>query len=453
MRIRCLFSLPVVADEEQAQLARVLHFIIWSILLVANSQLYAFFFLLLQFWLRWLAIILTLDFTLPLLLLLNRRGRARLAGALLMAELWLLGTVLALTAGGIHALVVLMYMVNVLIAGLLFGGRGGVIAGIVFSLTALGLVLLETTGHLPGSVLVYTTLSIWVFVAMCLEFVTIFQFLAHRSTKAALRRAKQAETALRQSHEELEVRVQERTAELQKVNQELEAFSYSVSHDLRSPLRAVIGFTDLLISDPARNLNGDTQNLMTLIKDSAVRMDQLIEALLHLSRIDRQSLVPRPVNLTELVRQTIKELQAEQPGRNMDIRVAELPECMCDPALLRQVFVNLLSNAMKFTRNRPVAVIEVGFKTEEAGIIYFVRDNGAGFDMQYAGKLFGVFRRLHSSEQFEGTGVGLSIVQRVIHRHGGRIWAEAAVDQGATFYFTLPQSGQKPACATNTTAS
>ncbi len=445
MRIRHFFSSPVFADEDQTRRAQVLHFTIWSILLVTNSQIYVVLFVMPQHWLRWLVVLLTFNFTLPPLLLMNHRGRTRLAGVLLMVEIWLLATVLALTPSGIHAPVVLAFIVNVLIAGLLFGGRGGVIVSIIFGLTALGIALLETTGLLPASRGTQTTLSIWANVAMCLEFIVIFQFLANRSIKTALRQAREAETAIRQSRDELEARVQERTAELRKVNKELDAFSFSVSHDLRRPLRAVAGFTEILMSEHARELHGETLELLAGIKDGTLRMNQLIDDLLNLSRIDRQPLVPRTVNLTALARKTIDELRAEQQDRKMDIRVADLPDCMGDPALLRQVFVNLLSNAMKFTGNRPVALIEVGFKTEEgAQTIYFVRDNGAGFDMQYADKLFGVFQRMHSSEQFAGTGVGLSIVQRIIHRHGGKIWAEAAVDQGATFYFTLPQPVQKP---------
>lgn len=257
---------------------------------------------------------------------------------------------------------------------------------------------------------------------------------------------KEAEAALRRSRDELEVRVQERTSELQKankelqnLNRELEAFSHSVSHDLRRPLRAVTGFTEVLVSEYARDLPEEARNLLAITRDSALQMNQLIEALLRLSRIDRQPLVPRPVNLTALARQTAAELRSEQPERNMEISVADVPECLGDPAMLRQVFVNLLSNAIKFTADRPVALIEVGFKKENCDPFYFVRDNGVGFDMQYAGKLFGVFQRLHSGDKFSGTGVGLSIVRRIIHRHGGKIWAEAAVDQGATFYFTLPQ--------------
>ena len=438
MRFFRLISLPVFTNEEHMERARVLSFIVWSILIV-NFQIFVlFWFLLPQNRARLLASFVTLTVTLPFMLVLNHHGRTRLAGILLMVGCWLLGTVLTLTSGGIHSPSVLMFVVNVFVAGLLFGGRGGVIVGVIFCLTMLGLVLLERTGLLPVSRVTHTAYSIWVSLAAGLESIAIYQVLANRSIKAALTRAKQAEAALRRSNDELEVRVQERTDELRKINQELESFSYSVSHDLRSPLRAVNGFADLLMSRHARDLPEDAQHLVAVIKDSALQMNQLIEALLSLAHIDRQPLYPRSVNLAALARQTIAELQAEQPGRKMEIQLAELPDCIGEPDLLRQVYVNLISNAIKFTGHRPVALIEVGFKVDGGKTIYYVRDNGAGFDMRYAGKLFGVFQRMHSSRQFTGTGVGLSIVQRIIHRHGGTIWAEAAVDQGATFYFTLP---------------
>jgi signal transduction histidine kinase len=447
-RVRGLVSPPEFADEEQTRRARMLHSIVWSLLLVINLQSPVAFLLLPQYWPRWLGTVLAIDFALPPLLVLNRRGHTRWAGLFLLTVLWLLVTARALTAGGIHAPVVLAYVVNIFLAGLLFGARGGVIAGVAFCLTALGLVLVEMTGHLPESRLPASSFIKWVNLTSFAALVIVYQFLANRSIRTALQQAGQelarrqeAEAALRRSHEELEARVQERTAELRRVNQELEAFSYSVSHDLRRPLRTVAAFTEILMSDHAHELSEDARKLLTIARDSALQMNQLIEALLSLSRIERQPLAPRPVNLTELVRQTLTELQVEERDRNMDIRVADLPDCMGDPALLRQVLVNLLSNAMKYTRQRPVAVIEVGFKTEGAETAYYVRDNGAGFDMQYADKLFGVFQRLHSAEQFSGTGVGLSIVHRIILRHGGRIWAEGAVDKGATFYFTLPQTG------------
>lgn len=443
-RLRQFLRLPVFADEEQMQKAQALHFVIWSILLVINSQFYVALFILPRQWARWVAILLTIDFTLPLLLLLNRRRGARAAGILLLVVLWLLATIVALLSGGIHAPVILAYVINMLIAGLLFGGRGSVIAGITLALSVLGFVLLSMAGLLSKSGAIYTAVSIWVSLTLFFELIAVFQILSNYSNKASLNQARQVQALLRRSHDELETRVQERTAELQKVNKELEAFSYSVSHDLRRPLRTVIGFSDLLMEDHGHELSPEARELMATIRDSAVQMNELIESLLQFSRIDRQALVFRRVDLTELVRKVIAELQVEQPGRRIEFRVSELPECMGDPALLRQVFVNLLSNAVKFTRTRPVAVIEVGFKTEGTETIYFVRDNGVGFNMQHASRLFGVFQRLHSTEDFPGTGAGLSIVQRIMQRHGGRIWAESAVDQGATFYFTLPQPNPRP---------
>lgn len=441
MEVLRLFRLPVLPEEEQARQARALHFVVLSLLLVTDTQFFVFFFLLPQNWLRWLAILLTINCTAPSLLLLNHRGHTRLGRALLMAELWLLGTVLALTAGGIRSTAILMYAVCVFAAGLLFGSRGGVIAGVGFALTSLGFVLLERANLLPESAVTHTILSIWVVVAFCLEFIAIFQFMANRSIRTAWLRAQQAEADLRRANAELEARVKERTADLEKVNKELEAFSYSVSHDLRRPLRSMGGFAELLMLKHAPELPKAAQELVTRIKTSADQMNHLIDTLLRLSRIDRQPLKPRPVNLTTLARQTIDELSAAEPPERMkDIRIASLPDCMGDPDLLRQVFINLLSNALKFVRGRPTPVIEVGFETQEGKTVYFVRDNGAGFDMRFADKLFGVFQRLHSEEQFKGNGLGLSIVKRIIQRHGGTVWAKSALQQGATFYFTLPQA-------------
>jgi signal transduction histidine kinase len=451
LRLQRLWRAPKFPEEEQTLRAWVLHVILWSMLLVVDSQFPVTFLILPQYWPRWLASLLTLNMTVPLLLVLNRRGHTRLAGVLLVTVLWLIVTAMALTAGGIRAPAITAYVVDVLIAGLLFGAKGGVIAGIISCLLGLGFVLLEWTGHLPASRVRPTSLSLWVNLVYFVQLTVIFQSVANYSIKTAMAQAQRelqererAEIALRQSHDELEARVRERTVELQKANKELEAFSYSVSHDLRRPVRTVIAFADVLLCDHAGEMSEEAQALLAEIKGSAVRMNQLIEDLLNLSRIDRQPLVRSPVNFTELVRDTIEELRAEQPERKMDIRVAELPEATGDPALLKQALVNLLSNAIKFSRDRPVALIEVGYKTEKSKTIYYVRDNGVGFDMQYADKLFGVFQRLHSVENFTGTGVGLSIVQRIIHRHGGRIWAESGVDQGATFYFTVPEAGQGP---------
>ncbi len=230
--------------------------------------------------------------------------------------------------------------------------------------------------------------------------------------------------------------------QLEAANKELEAFAYSVSHDLRAPLRAVDGFSQAVLEDYGPQLPPEGRHYLESVRNGAQRMGQLIDDLLTFSRLSRQPLEKRTVNSAALVREVLEDLRALQLNRRVDIRIAELPSCKADPALLKQVWVNLLSNALKYTRTRDLAVIEVAGRTDGSETMFWVRDNGAGFDMQYAHKLFGVFQRLHRADEYEGTGVGLAIVQRVVHRHGGRVWAEGAADRGATFYFTLPQGDQ-----------
>ncbi len=245
---------------------------------------------------------------------------------------------------------------------------------------------------------------------------------------------------LRLENAALAQRVRERTAELETANKELEAFSYSVSHDLAAPLRRIDGFAQLLLQIHAAALPAPAQRLLHNVSSNAQHMGQLIEDLLNLSRFSRQSLTKRTVNLASLVQQVSEELMREREGQPVEIRMGFLPECHGDPSLLRQVFVNLLGNALKFTRHREQPLIEIGCHEQPGELVCSIRDNGAGFDMQYADKLFGVFQRFHRTDEFEGTGVGLSIVQRIIHRHGGRIWVETEVDKGAAFHFTLPSS-------------
>jgi light-regulated signal transduction histidine kinase (bacteriophytochrome) len=237
--------------------------------------------------------------------------------------------------------------------------------------------------------------------------------------------------------------VQERTTELVTANKELDAFSYSVSHDLRAPLRAMDGFARMLEADYGERLDEEGRRLLGVVIGSASRMGQLIDDLLAFSRLGRQPLKTQPVKVDDLVHQIIEEQQADREGRRIDFSVGKLGMAEADLALLKQALANLLGNAIKFTRHRHPAVIEVGCRQEESNRrIYYVKDNGAGFDMHHARKLFGVFERLHRSDEYEGTGVGLAIVQRIIERHGGRIWAEAMPDQGATFYFTLTPGPQ-----------
>lgn len=237
-------------------------------------------------------------------------------------------------------------------------------------------------------------------------------------------------------------KIQAANKQLEAANKELESFSYSVSHDLRAPLRAMDGFSRAVLEDYGPLLPDDGLRYLQIIRTSAQRMGNLIDDLLSFSRLSRAALSKRTVNHATLVKDVLDELSSQRDGRQIDLRIGDLPACEGDPALLKQVWINLLSNAIKYTQKREATVIEIGCRAEDGASVYFVRDNGTGFDMRYAHKLFGVFQRLHRAEDYDGTGVGLAIVQRIIHRHGGRVWAEAAVDQGATFYFTL--EGENP---------
>ncbi|MFA4944613.1 MAG: ATP-binding protein [Lentisphaeria bacterium] len=251
---------------------------------------------------------------------------------------------------------------------------------------------------------------------------------------------RRAEAAVRQANAELESRVAARTAQLEAANKELEAFSYSVSHDLRAPLRAIDGFVQILEEDFAPQLSGEARRCLGVVQGNARKMGRLIEDLLKFSRLGRQPLVKREVDVNELVRAALEDLRLEQEGRSLDLRLGGLPPCQGDPALLKQVWLNLLGNAFKYTRRRERALVEVGGRREAGEVEYWVKDNGAGFDMAYAGKLFGVFQRLHGESEFEGTGIGLAIVKRIVLRHGGRVWAEGQPEVGATFHFALEGS-------------
>ncbi|MBI4566539.1 MAG: HAMP domain-containing protein [Planctomycetes bacterium] len=246
--------------------------------------------------------------------------------------------------------------------------------------------------------------------------------------------------ALARAKDELEARVRERT-------RELESFSYSVSHDLRAPLRAIDGYSLMLIEDCADRLDANGRRYLDVIKDNTRKMGQLIDDLLAFSRMGRKTVETAVIDMGKMAREVFAELRPLTPDRPLELRMDNLPAGQGDAAMIRQVFANLLSNAIKYSRDRNPAIVEIGARKEGSETVYFVRDNGVGFEMQYAHKLFGVFQRLHSAREFEGTGVGLALVQRIVQKHGGRVWGEGEVGKGATFYFTLPDKSASPTAA------
>jgi signal transduction histidine kinase len=257
--------------------------------------------------------------------------------------------------------------------------------------------------------------------------------------KTQIEARKLAEMEIMKLNSELEQRIHDRTAQLEIVNTELEAFSYSVSHDLRAPLRHINGFAEILKEEFSDQLPEKARSYLNTIEDAAKKMNRLIDDLLNLSRTNRTELKKSTIKMKQVLDDALSEVRLLLENRKVEFKISELPEVVGDYNLLRMVWINLLDNAIKYTRPRKKAVIQIDCKKEKKEFIFCIRDNGVGFDMQYADKLFGVFQRLHAVDEFEGNGIGLSNVRRIISRHSGRTWAEAEVDKGAAFYFSLPE--------------
>lgn len=393
---------------------------------------------------QWLiyAIILVATFSTYLLIrALNRAGRTMLAGYLFCAlvDVAFYGLFMALvrqfgaeSAFRTEATVWMLMGLAIVFAGLLINKWAtfglAAINTVVFISTRM---LLAPQSDLRPSVVVFwglLALSVWLY-----EDILIKAFARLRTTRASLETIIAART---RNLQDTVSRLESAKTELEIRNKELEAFSYSVSHDLRAPLRAISAFSTMLMDDYGAQLPEPAQADLDRVRSEAHRMSQLIDDLLAFSRLGRQAIQKQSVDMQALVQEVLAEAYLDIDGSHYQIVVGELPPCQADLALLKQVWVNLIGNALKFTRYQPAPHIEIGSRI---GVerLYFIKDNGAGFDMRYAHKLFNVFQRLHTSDQFEGTGAGLAIVSRIIQRHSGRIWAEAEVNKGATFYFTL----------------
>ena len=300
--------------------------------------------------------------------------------------------------------------------------------------------------HMPSEIEIQLLQTLADVAAKAIENVRLYEELEQRvaqrtaALEAKMEELKDFRRALLNIVQELNSKTEELTlssAKLEATNKELEAFSYSISHDLRAPLRALDGFAGILLEDYEASLDDEGKRLLRVITDNAKKMGVLIDDLLRFSRLGRQEIKLSLVNMYDLAKSVYLELASGPDQEMVDFRLMKIPDILSDPSIIRQVWVNLISNALKFSSKMADRVIEIGSKTEGAEIIYYVKDNGAGFDMAYSNKLFGVFQRLHRSNDYDGTGVGLAIVQRIVTRLNGRVWAESKINEGATFYFAF----------------
>ena len=383
-----------------------------------------------------------------LALLTNRyllgRGFVYGAGALFLSLAWVALAAVNYTAGGVRAPGYALHIVLIICVGFIFGGRWAFLPAALSTALGVCFALLESRGLLPppqvhnvsDRYLFIIAADFFIIAAILTIMVNQLRIAIAEGRKELLVR-QEAERELARHEAVLEQTVRERTAQLLVANSDLESFSYSISHDLRAPLRSIKGFTEILIDSYGPQLDEEKRRLLSNIDASAIRMDALVNDLLAFSKLGREDVQRRQVKTVEIVAEILTELRSEAGDRAVEVVVGDLPACSADKAMLRQVFTNLLANAFKYTRRQRETRIEVGCTRTGNESVYFVRDNGAGFDMSRADKLFGVFQRLHRMEDFEGTGVGLALVKRIVEKHGGRIWAQAAPDAGATFSFTI----------------
>ena len=451
-RVKLFFPAPVFPDSEektrQAEILRVLLLCQVATSIVGGSI--GLFFVFFEKIISSIAIGIGLAVALVSLAILHR-GHVRTAAIVNSVTSWLIVTTVVFLSGGLASADAFLYLGVMFAAGLTIGMPAATIAMVASSAVLLVGALAENAGYAIPRVLphppetrwlLFTFSAIWALVPLKIAMTRLKAALNQAEEEIDRRRAVEAE--MHNLNLRLESRVQERTAELENANEELQAFSYSVSHDLRAPLRASAGFCRILLDMYAARLDEDGQRFLARVEDNTQRMSRLIDDLLAFSRLGRKPVERQEVDVDEVVRDVVSELQPEIRSHGVVLEVSPLPDCFGDPGLLRQVFANLLGNAVKYSAPRDMAHVEVGYSLIDGEVVYSVRDNGVGFDMEHAENLFGVFQRLHREDEFEGTGIGLAIVQRILSQHGGRIWAEAEVDKGAAFHFVINPKEESP---------
>ena len=425
-------------SQESDRKANLVYILGWVWALIGTAFMCLLMVMLPQFWMRAVKYIFILDTCIFICLVVNRSGHFKAAAILLLLSLWATVSHMALTAGGINSVSVIIYLPIIVTAGLLLGGRWGIMTSGLCMLTALGMALLDMRGMLPARQVIHTPLTLWMGYTCSGVLIAIMQYMAMRQSRIAYEQMMEAKNELRLLNGSLEKKVAERTAELHDANIELETFNYSVSHDLQAPLRLVNGFAKVLLKDYWDRLDDTGRHSLQVITTNTVRMSQLVRDLLEFSKSGKAHLTKEEVDMKGIVLTIIDEVKMGHDHFAAEMVVHDLSTSSSDAHLIKQVWANLILNAVKFSATRPQPVIEIGYHTQEGHHVYYIRDNGVGFDMDQSAKLFNPFQRLHDKAAFEGSGVGLATTHRIITRHGGKIWAEAQVDQGATFYFSLP---------------